>query len=297
MLKSHFQPQSTPATQSVAGSPFLRGASGTREEAKSNKICSAEASRPCSSIILARLAVAVEARGEMGRIGADLLGQVMSCDAARDDLTCDRGRQSPQVIHKRLGGRIDHDPQRAQGMIVFRNRGQVRCVGLEAAHAAVASRRSLHAGLIQFDERFERTARERARDCPNFRISENGTVPFVASSPELQPDDLRLVARIPHENAAGRLPMMDGKRQARGRGGPDVDHVAAAPAQPFADGRREFGRDGTAVAGENNGGIRDWGLGIGGTERGRGGERERRREEGLARVFKSPPLLSPFSPQ
>ena len=42
--------------------------------------------------------------------------------------------------------------------------------------------------------------------------------------------------------------------------------VAAARAEPLADGGRQFGGDRPPVAGEDDGGIRDWGLGIRGMD-------------------------------
>ena len=102
------------------------------------------------------------------------------------------------------------------------------------------------AGLIAFDDRFERSAgRKRPRP----------------GGPELQAHGVRVVARIADQNAAGGLEMMDGKREARGGRRADVDDVAAGRAEPFGRGRHEFGRQRAAVAGEEDGGRGkgDWG--------------------------------------
>ena len=56
------------------------------------------------------------------------------------------GEQCLQIAEQRFRGRIDCHPERPQGVVVLRERGKIRPIGLEAVHPAVAPR-----GPAQFD--------------------------------------------------------------------------------------------------------------------------------------------------
>ena len=192
---------------------------------------------PAASLVqqMAGFAVGVDTRGEMGLLGEDLLGQAIWCGAAADDPAGDRLGESLEVSQQRTGRALQHEPQRAQRMIVAGQSGQVGHVGLEPPQRAVVSRGAVDAGPVELFEPFQRpTCRERPRP----------------AGPELQSHGVRLIAGVADQDAAVAGEVLHGKGQTGGGRRSDVDHAAPGPAEPLAHGGHQLAAQRPPVAGD-----------------------------------------------
>ena len=136
---------------------------------------------------VARLAVAIDAHGEMGRIVADLFGQRIARGAA--GRTSQATSEVNFVRHsvKRRTGRIEHEPQRTQGVIVRGESGQIRFLDLKSPQRPEGARGPVAARFV---------ARSRAS------IAGPAETGHGAGGEELQSHASRLDARVAHEQSA-----------------------------------------------------------------------------------------------